>query len=87
MRANSLAETELTLTLSSNDRSRAEAVFKKVQRAQEGEKAKTEYEAETQSVHEKTTRLKALRLAQEAVNLEPSVKKKPITASDKPPSC
>jgi len=68
----------------SHDRARAEAAFKKVQRAQEGEKAKTEYEAETQSISEKTARLKALRLAKEAINLEHSIKKKPIAASGKP---
>lgn len=82
-----LAERELTLTHSSNDRARAEAAFKKLQRAQEGEKAKTEYEAETQSVREKTARLRALRLAKEAVDLALSAKKKPITASDKPVRC
>ena len=71
MRANSLAEKELTLIYSSNDRVRAEAAFKKVQRAQESEKAKTEDEAEAQSVREKTARLRALRLAKEAANLEP----------------
>jgi hypothetical protein len=68
---------------SSHDRARAEAAFKKVQRAQDGEKAKMEYEAETQSISEKTARLKALRLAKEAINLEQSVKKKPVAASGK----
>jgi len=71
MRANSLAEKELTLIYSSNDRVRAEAAFKKVQKAQESEKVKTENEAEAQSVREKTARLRALRLAKEAANLEP----------------
>jgi hypothetical protein len=72
---------ERTLTYHSSDRGRAEAAFKK---AQEGGKARTEQEAEAQSVREKTSRLRALRLAKEAANLEPSVKKKPITPSDKP---
>jgi hypothetical protein len=65
------------LTYHSNDRGRAEAAFNKVQRAQQGEKAKTEHEAEAQSVREKTSRLRSLRLAKEAADLGPSVKKKP----------
>jgi hypothetical protein len=85
MRAISLAEMERTLAYHSSDRGRAEAAFKKVQKGQEGGKARTEQEAEAQSVREKTSRLRALRLAKEAANLEPSVKKKPITPSDKPP--
>ena len=80
MRAHSLAETELTLTYISKDRARAEAAFKKLQRVQDGEKAKTEYEAESQSVREKTVRLKTLRLAKEATNLAPSAKNNPIAA-------
>jgi hypothetical protein len=76
---------ERTLTYHSSGRGRAEAAFKKVQKVQEGEKARTEQEAEAQSVREKTSRLRALRLAKEAANLEPSVKKRPITPSDKPP--
>jgi len=75
-------ETELTLTLSPKNRARAEAAFKKLQRTQDGEKAKTEYEAESQSVREKTARLRTLRLAKEAI--EPRVKKQAIAASDKP---
>ena len=58
------------MTSSSNNRVRAEAAFKKVQKTQEGEKAKTEHEAEAQSVVEKTARLRALRLAKEAINLD-----------------
>ena len=68
MRANSFAKKELTLTFSSNNRVRAEAAFKKVQRTREGEK--TEHEAEAQSVTENTARLKALRLAKEAIKLD-----------------
>jgi ABC-type uncharacterized transport system auxiliary subunit len=71
MRANSLAEQELTLIHSSNHRVRAEAVFRKVLKVQDREKAAMEYEAETQAGHEKTARLRALRLAKEAANLEP----------------
>jgi hypothetical protein len=45
---------------------RAEASFKKEERAREGAKAMREYEAESRAVLEKTARLKALRLAKEA---------------------
>ncbi len=45
---------------------RAEASFKKEVRAQEGAKATQDYQAEGRAVHEKTARLKALRLAKEA---------------------
>jgi hypothetical protein len=71
----------------SKDRARAEAAFKKLQRAQDGEKAKTEYAAESQSVRDKTARLKTLRLAKEALDSEPPVKEKAIAASDKPARC
>ena len=74
MRAHSPAQTELTLTYISKDRARAEAAFKKLQRVQDGEKAKTEYEAESQSVRDKTARLRTLRLAKEALDSEPLVK-------------
>jgi hypothetical protein len=64
----------------SNARARAEAAFKKVQKPQESEKAKTEHDAEAQSVVEKTARLKTLRLAKEATNLAPSAKNRPTAA-------
>ena len=47
-------------------RNRAEARFKKEQRAQEGAKALAAYEVEGRAVRAKTTRLRALRLAKEA---------------------
>ena len=75
------------MTHNPKDRARAEAAFKKLQRAQDGEKAKTEYEAESQSVREKTARLRILRLAKEALDSEPPVKEKAIAASDKPVRC
>jgi hypothetical protein len=56
----------------SNHRARAEAAFKKVPAAQGREKAAMEYEAAAQSDREKTARLRALRLAKEAANLETS---------------
>jgi hypothetical protein len=57
---------------------RAEASFKKEERAREGAKAMREYEAESRAVLEKTARLKALRLAKEAADREavPNVPKK-----------
>ena len=73
------------MTHNPKDRARAEAAFKKLQRVQDGEKAKTEYEAESQSVREKTVRLRTLRLAKEAIELP--LKKKAIAASDKPVRC
>ena len=60
---------------------RAEAEFKKVRNAKEGAKAPSEYEASAKAVREKTFRLRALRLAKEAV--ETRAKKKPITKSKK----
>ena len=45
---------------------RAERIFKKEERAQDGRKAMTEYEAQALATREKTERLKALRLAKEA---------------------
>jgi hypothetical protein len=44
----------------------AEKRFKQEERAQDGRKAMTEYEAEARATREKTARLKALRLAKEA---------------------
>jgi len=75
------------LTYISKDRARAEAAFKKLQRVQDGEKAKTEYEAESQSVREKTVRLKTLRLAKEAIDSETPVKAKAIALGYKPIRC
>jgi hypothetical protein len=47
-------------------RDRAEARFRKIeQRASDGAKARTEYEAAARGVDEKTARLKALRLAKQ----------------------
>ena len=47
-------------------RQQAEKRFKQEERAQDGRKAMTEYEAEARVTREKTARLKALRLAKEA---------------------
>jgi hypothetical protein len=48
-------------------RQRAERVFKKEERARDGRAAMTEYEAQAIAIREKTKRLRALRLAKEAV--------------------
>jgi hypothetical protein len=47
-------------------RARAEASFKKEERAKDGAKAMLEYRADSRALLEKTARLKALRLAKEA---------------------
>ena len=66
-----VAERETTLTAKSNDaRARAEASFRKEERAKEGAKAMVEYQANSRMVREKTERLKALRLAKEAADKE-----------------
>jgi hypothetical protein len=57
---------------------RAEARFRQEERALDGRKAMTEYEAQVLAIREKTARLKALRLAKEAQtqNEEPPPKTK-----------
>ncbi len=66
-----VAERETTLTTKSNEaRARAEASFRKEERAKEGAKAMMEYQANLRMVREKTERLKALRLAKEAADKE-----------------
>jgi len=68
-----LAEKETTLTTGSDEaraRARAEASFRKEERAKDGAKAMMEYQANTRIVREKTERLKALRLAKEAADKE-----------------
>jgi hypothetical protein len=47
-------------------RQRAEKSFKKEERAQDAQKAMTEYECQALATREKTARLKELRLAREA---------------------
>ena len=47
---------------------RAEALFKKEQQSREAQQATAEYDAEQRAVQEKTTRLRALRLARDAAN-------------------
>lgn len=52
-------------TKSSEAHARAEASFRKQERAKEGAKAMMEYQATGRAVREKMARLKALRLAKE----------------------
>jgi hypothetical protein len=69
---------------SEDPKRRAAAEFKKVRNAKEGAKALSEYETAAQTVREKTLRLRALRLAKEAV--ETRATKKPVTKSKNPRS-
>jgi hypothetical protein len=62
-------DTTLT-TISNETRVRAEASFRKEERAKEGAKAMMEYQANSRMVREKTERLKVLRLAKEATDKE-----------------
>jgi hypothetical protein len=55
-------------TGSDEARARAEASFKKKERAKDGANAMTEYQANSRMVREKTERLRALRLAKEAAD-------------------
>jgi len=56
------------ITKSDEARARAEANFKKEERAKDGGKAVMEYQANSRMIREKTERLKALRLAKEAAD-------------------
>ena len=81
-----LAEKEETLADNSKEAQvRAEASFKKQeQRAREGAKATAEYEAASLAMREKTARLKSLRLAKVAAEME-DVKDEPVTLPKKAP--
>jgi hypothetical protein len=65
--AGSVVEQEMTLPTQTEDdaRKRAEASFKKEERAKDGAEAMIEYLANNRATREKTERLKALRLAKE----------------------
>jgi len=67
---------------------RAEARFRQEARALDGRLAMTEYEAQVLAIHEKTARLKALRLATEAQtqneeHAAPKTKVRPLKNRDK----
>jgi hypothetical protein len=55
---------------SNETRARAEASFKKDERAKDGAKAMMEYQANARMVRERTEKLKALRLAKEQADKE-----------------
>ena len=74
MSKNSVSKNSSSKT-STDAMERAEASFKKEERAREGAKAMRDYEAESRAVHEKTARLKALRLAKEATEQAAEPKK------------
>ena len=57
---------ERWVSINSPERVRAEAKYRKLQRASENANAGAEYQAERQQLQEKTSRLKSLRLAQAA---------------------
>jgi hypothetical protein len=69
---------------STENKTRAEASFKKEERAKEGAKAMLEYQANGRVVREQMARLKALRLAKEAADAAapaaPQPEKKPRRA-------
>jgi hypothetical protein len=65
---------------------RAEASFKKVERDREGAKAMLTYEAEGRAVQENTARLRALRLAKEALEKNEEVGTKPLKRPGKLPA-
>jgi hypothetical protein len=58
---------------------RADASFKKDERAREGMKAMLEYEAEGRAVREKTARLRALRLDKEAAEKNEGSQRTPVS--------
>ena len=63
-----LLATRASEAKSSENKARAEASFKKDERAKDGAKAMMEYQANSRIVREKMARLKALRLAKETAD-------------------
>jgi hypothetical protein len=57
---------------------RAESSIKKEERARDGTNAMQEHQAEARAIQEKTTRLRALRLAKEAAEKSEEVATQPI---------
>jgi hypothetical protein len=60
-------------------RARADASFKKEERAKEGAKAMQEYEANGRVVRENMMKLRALRLAKEAAEQQPPPAVEPVS--------
>ena len=67
------AQKEIVLTDNSK-KQQADVQFRKLQRAEDGKKAMSEYESEGAAVRAKTARLKALRLARDAAEAEAAPK-------------
>lgn len=63
---NAAAQEKIVMS-SDKARERAERHFRKEERAQDGRRAMIEYESEALATRERTARLKALRLAKEAM--------------------
>jgi hypothetical protein len=61
---------------------RAEASFRKEERAKDGAKAMMEYQATGRAVREKIARLKALRLAKEAADNEQELAAKGVATKE-----
>jgi hypothetical protein len=61
----------------------AQAQFDKLQRAEDGKKAMSEYEAEGAAVRAKTERLRALRLARDAAEAAAAPQKKTVAKKKK----
>jgi hypothetical protein len=77
-----LSEEEMTLASDSEEvlKKRADASFRKEERAKDGKKGAADYEAAGRAVAAKTARLRALRLAKEAAEKAA----KPATEPGKP---
>ena len=71
--------TKATEARSSEARSRAEASFRKEERAKDGAKAMMEYQAQGRFVRDKMAKLRALRLAKEAAEKQAGRTEKPAT--------
>lgn len=63
--------------MANNSKEAANAQFKKAQRVQEGAQARAQYESDARAVRDKTARLRSLRLAKEASEME--TEERPIT--------
>jgi hypothetical protein len=67
-------------------RTRAEANFRKEERAKDGAKAMMEYQAQNVAIREKTAKLRALRLAKEAQEAQEAQEAKETKAAEKKPA-
>lgn len=74
--------TRASETRSGEVHARAEASFKKEERAKDGAKAMMEYQASGRAIREKTARLKALRLAKQAADDEQQLAAERLASKD-----